>query len=156
LKKSFPGIKYRKVTKGKLRQVLSKKKLMELHYEKQLPLTGIAKMYNCTYRSVQIYMKHLNLPTNKNIKRKEQPKGEKRQRIRKIELSKDKLYELYYEQKLSLQKIGELYGKPREYIYRWMRKYGFKTRTRSEAWKHRGLMMYMKSMRNSLIVGLMR
>ena len=34
LKKSFPGIKYRKVTKGKIRQVLSKKKLMELHYEK--------------------------------------------------------------------------------------------------------------------------
>ena len=80
-------------------------------------------------------MKHLNLPTNKNIIRKEKPKGCK---IRKIELSKDKLYELYYEQKLSLQKIGELYGKPREYIYRWMRKYGFKSRTKSDAWKHRG------------------
>jgi len=135
LKKSFPGIKYRKVTKGKLRRVLSKKKLMELHYEKRLPLTEIAKMYNSTYRSLHIYMKHLNLPTNKNIIRREKPKGYK---IRKIELSKEKLYELYYEQKLSLQKIGELYGKPREYIYRWMRKYGFKTRTRPEAWKHRG------------------
>ena len=50
----------------------------------------------------------------------------------------EKLYELYYEQKLSLQKIGVLYGKPREYIHRRMRKYGFKTRTRPEAWKHRG------------------
>jgi predicted DNA-binding protein YlxM (UPF0122 family) len=134
LKKSFPGIKYRKVTKGKLRRVLSKKKLMELHYEKAIALTEIAKMYNSTYRSLHIYMKHLNLPTNKNIIRKENPKGHK---IRKIELSKDKLYELYYEQKLSLQKIGELYGKERFYIHRWMRKYGFKSRTKSDAWKHR-------------------
>ena len=37
-----------------------------------------------------------------------------------------------------MQKIGELYGKPREYIHRRMIKYGFKTRSRSEAWKHRG------------------
>lgn len=51
-------------------------------------------------------MKHLNLPVNKNIKRREQPKGDKRQEIKEIELSKEKLYELYYEQKLSLQKIG--------------------------------------------------
>jgi len=65
LKKSFPGIKYRKVTKGKLRRVLSKKKLMELHYEKRLPLTEIAKMYNSTYRSLHIYMKHLNLPVRR-------------------------------------------------------------------------------------------
>ena len=77
LKKSFPGIKYRKVTKGKLRRVLSKKKLMELHYEKRLSLTEIAKMYNSTYRSIHIYMKHLNLPTNKNIIRKENLKGVK-------------------------------------------------------------------------------
>ena len=134
LKKSFPGIKYRKVTKGKLRRVLSKKKLMELHYEKAIALTEIAKMYNSTYRSLHIYMKHLNLPVRRT-RIKEHSSGYK---IKKIDIPKEKLYELYYEQKLSLQKIGVLYGKPREYIHRRMRKYGFKTRTRPEAWKHRG------------------
>jgi hypothetical protein len=134
LKKSFPDIKYRKVTKGKLRQILSKEKLMELHYEKRLPLTEIAKMYDSTFRSVHIYMKHLNLPTNKDVIRT-YASGYK---IKKIDLPKEKLYELYYEQKLSLRKIGELYGKDASYIRRWMREYGFKTRTRSEAWKHRG------------------
>ncbi len=34
LKKAFPNIKYRKVIKGELRQVLTKEKLIELHYEK--------------------------------------------------------------------------------------------------------------------------
>jgi predicted DNA-binding protein YlxM (UPF0122 family) len=134
LKKSFPNIKYRKVKKGKLRQALTKEKLIELHYEKRLPLSEIAKMYGSTYRSVHIYMKHLNLPT-KRTRIKEYSSGHK---IKKIDLSKEKLYELYYKQKLSLQKIGKLYGKPREYIHRWMRIYGFKTRTRSDAWKHRG------------------
>ena len=67
LKKSFPDIKYRKVKDGKLRQVLSKEKLIELHYEKRLPLTEIAKMFDSTFRSVHIYMKHLNLPTNKDV-----------------------------------------------------------------------------------------
>ena len=80
-------------------------------------------------------MKELNLPKNQDIIRKEKPKGYK---IKKISIPKEKLYELYYEQKLSLQKIGELYGKPREYIYRKMRKYGFKSRTKSDAWEHRG------------------
>jgi predicted DNA-binding protein YlxM (UPF0122 family) len=75
LKKSFPDIKYRKVKKGELRQALTKEKLIELHYEKGLPLSQIAKMYGATYRSVHIYMKHLELPTNKNIKRKELSTG---------------------------------------------------------------------------------
>ncbi len=79
-------------------------------------------------------MKHLNLPTNKNIKTKEKPIGYK---IKKVEIPKENLYELYYKQKLSLQKIGELYGKPKEYIHRWMKKYGFQSRTKSDAWKHR-------------------
>ena len=136
LKKSFPDIEYRKVKDGKLRQVLSKEKLIELHYDKGLPLSEIAKMYNSTYRSVHIYMKHLNLPTNKDITRTGgYASGYK---IKIIDIPKEKLYELYYEQKLSLQKIGELYGKPREYIHRRMKKYGFKARTRPEAWKHRG------------------
>jgi predicted DNA-binding protein YlxM (UPF0122 family) len=135
LKKSFPDIEYRKTTKGKLRYVLSKEKLIELHYEKRLPLTKIAEMYGFSYRSVHIYMKHLKLIPNKNIIRADGASGYK---IKKIDLPKEKLYELYYEQKLSLQKIGELYGKPREYIHRWMKKYGFKTRTRSAAWRHRG------------------
>ncbi len=127
LKKSFPDIEYRKVKKGKLRQNLNKEKLIELHYEKGLSLSEIAKMYGCTYRSLHIYMKHLKLPTNKNIKIKEKPIGYK---IKKVEIPKEKLYELYYKQKLSLQKIGKLYGKPREYIHRRMRIYGFKARTR--------------------------
>ncbi len=135
LKKSFPNIKYRKVKKGKFRHKLTKEELIELHYNKRMPLSEIAQMYGCIYRSLHIYMKHLTLPTNKNIKRKEISKGYK---INKIDISKEKLYELYYKQKLSLQKIGKLYGKPREYIHRWMRIYGFESRTRSEAWKHRG------------------
>ncbi len=136
LKKSFPDIEYRKTTKGKLRHVLSKEKLIELHYEKRLPLTKVAEMYGFSYRSVHIYMKHLNLLPNKDIIRtRGNVPGYK---IKKIDLPKEKLHELYYEQKLSLQKIGELYGKPREYIHRRMIKYGFKARTRSEAWKHRG------------------
>jgi predicted DNA-binding protein YlxM (UPF0122 family)/DNA-binding transcriptional regulator WhiA len=134
LKKSFPDIKYRKVKDGKLRQVLSKEKLIELHYEKRLPLTEIAKMYESTFRSVHIYMKHLNLPTNKDVIRT-YASGYK---IKIIDLPKEKLYELYYKQKLSLQKIGDLYGKPREYIHRRMIKYGFERRTRPEAWEHRG------------------
>lgn len=134
LKKSFPEIKYRKVKKGKLRQSLTKEKLIELHYEKGLPLKEIAKMYDSTYRSVHIYMKHLNL-TTKRTRIREYSSGHK---IKKMDIPKEKLYELYYEQKLSLQKIGELYGKPREYIHRRMIKYGFKTRSRPEAWKHRG------------------
>ncbi len=135
LKKSFPNIKYRKAKRGRLRQNLTKEKLIKLHYEKRLPLSEIAKMYGTTYSSVHLYMKHLNLPTNKNIITKEKPAGYK---IRKIDLPKEKLYELYYEQKLSLQKIGKLYGKPREYIHRRMNIYGFKSRTKSDAWKHRG------------------
>ena len=135
LKKSFPEIKYRKVKKGKLRQNLTREELMELHYEKRLPLSEIAKMYGVAYRSLHLYMKKLNIPTNKNKKVKDKPKGYK---IEKIDLPKEKLYELYYNQKLSLQKIGVLYGKPREYIHRRMKKYGFKTRTQPEAWKHRG------------------
>ncbi len=135
LKKSFPNIKYRKVKKETLRQNLTKEELIELHYNKKMPLAEIAKMYGTTYSSVHLYMKHLKLPTNKNIITKEKPTGYK---IRKIDLPKEKLYELYYKQKLSLQKIGKLYGKDRFYIYRWMRIYGFEPRTRSEAWKHRG------------------
>ena len=134
LKKSFPGIEYRKVKSGKLRQVLSKEKLMELHYDKGLPLSEIARMHNSTPRSVHIYMKHLNLTSKKGQRAKEYSSGYK---IKIIDIPKDKLYELYYEKEMSLQKIGELYGKPREYIHRRMKKYGFKTRTRSEAWKHR-------------------
>jgi hypothetical protein len=81
-------------------------------------------------------MKDLNLPTNKDIIRnKPYASGYK---IKKVDISKEKLYELYYEQKLSLQKIGKLYGKDREDIHRRMKKYGFKSRTRSDAWKHRG------------------
>ena len=135
LKKTFPNIEYRKVKRGRLRQNLTRAELIELHYEKRLSLLEIAKMNNTTYNSVHLYMKELNLPTNQDIIRKENPKGYK---IKKIDIPKEKLYELYYEQKLSLQKIGELYGKPREYIYRWMRKYGFKARAKTEAWKHRG------------------
>ena len=134
LKKSFPEIKYRKVKKGKLRQVLSKEKLIELHYDKGLPLSEIARMYDSTYRSVHIYMKHLNLPTRRT-RIKEHSSGYK---IKVIDLSKEELFDLYYKQRLSLQKIGLLYGKPREYVHRRMIKYGFKARTRSEAWKHRG------------------
>ncbi len=134
LKILFPDIKYRKVKKGKLRQNLNKEELIELHYNKKMPLLEIAKMYGVAYRSLHIYMKKLNLPTTKNKKIKEKPTGYK---IRKIDLPKEKLYELYYEQKLSLQKIGKLYGKPREYIHRWMRIYGFESRTRSKAWEHR-------------------
>jgi predicted DNA-binding protein YlxM (UPF0122 family) len=134
LKKSFPDIKYRKVKRGKLRQNLTKEELIELHYNKRMSLSKIAKMYGATYRAVHIYMKKLNLPTNKDIIRREKPTGYK---IRKIDLSKEKLYELYYKQKLSMQKIGKLYGKDREYIHRRMRIYGFKSRTKSEAWKHR-------------------
>ena len=74
---------------------------MELHYEKRLPLTEIAKMYNSTYRSLHIYMKHLNLPVRRT-RIKEHSSGYK---IKKIDIPKEKLYELYYEQKLSLQKI---------------------------------------------------
>jgi predicted DNA-binding protein YlxM (UPF0122 family) len=135
LKKSFPGIEYRKVKRGKLRQNLTKEELIELHYNKRMSLSKIAKMYGATYRSLHLYMKKLNLPTNKDITRREKPNGYK---IRKIDLPKEKLYELYYKQKLSLQKIGKLYGKPKEYIHRRMRIYGFKSRTKSEAWKHRG------------------
>ncbi len=135
LKKSFPDIKYRKVKKEGLRQNLTKEELIELHYNKKMSLAEIAKMYGTTYNSVHLYMKHLKLPTNKNIITKEKPTGYK---IRKIDLPKEKLYELYYEQKLSLQKIGKLYGKPREDIHRRMRIYGFKSRTKSDAWKHRG------------------
>lgn len=135
LKKSFPNIKYRKVRNRMLRQNLTKEELIELHYNKRMPLSKIAKMYSVPYSTVHDYMKLLNLPTNKNIITKEKPTGYK---IRKIDLPKEKLYELYYEQKLSLQKIGKLYGKDRFYIYRWMRIYGFEPRTRSEAWKHRG------------------
>ncbi len=135
LKKSFPNIQYRKVKKGRLRQNFTKEELIELHYYKKMSLSEIAKLYGTTYNSVHLYMKELNLPANKDIIRKEKPKGYK---IENINLPKEKLYELYYEQKLSLQKIGELYGKDKEYIHRRMRKYGFTSRTRSEAWKHRG------------------
>ncbi len=135
LKKSFPNIKYRKVKKGRLRQNLTKEELIELHYNKKMPLSEIAKMYSTTYNSVHLYMKELNLTTNKDIIRREKRPG---YTIRKIDLSKEKLYELYYEQKLSLQKIGKLYGKDKEYIHRWMRIYGFKSRTKSEAWEQRG------------------
>jgi predicted DNA-binding protein YlxM (UPF0122 family) len=134
LKKSFPNIEYRKVKQGRLRQNLTKEELIELHYEKKMPLSEIAKMYGTTYNSVHLYMKELNLTTNKDIIRREKRTGYK---IRKIDLSKEKLYELYYEQKLSLQKIGKLYGKDKEYIHRWMRIYGFKSRTKSDAWRYR-------------------
>ncbi len=107
LKKTFPNIKYRKVKNRMLRQNLTKEELIELHYNKRMTLSEIAKLYECTYRSLHIYMKHLNLPTNKNIKIKEKPIGYK---IKKVEMPKEKLYELYYKQKLSLQKIGKLYG----------------------------------------------
>jgi predicted DNA-binding protein YlxM (UPF0122 family) len=135
LKKSFPNIEYRKVKNRMLRQNLTKEELIELHYNKRMPLSTIAKMYGVPYSTVHDYMKLLNLPTNKNIKTKEKPIGYK---IEKINLPKEKLYELYYEQKLSLQKIGKLYGKPSEYIHRRMNIYGFKSRTKSEAWEQRG------------------
>ena len=137
LKKSFPEIKYRKVKKGKLRQVLSKEKLIELHYDKGLPLSEIARMYDSTYRSVHIYMKHLNLPTNEDtIRTKGYASGYKIKK--RINLSKEKLYELYFEQKLSMHKIGEICAVERFHVFRLMRKYGFESRTRPEAWKHRG------------------
>ena len=54
-------------------------------------------------------------------------------------MSKEKLYELYYEQKLSLQKIGELYGKPREYISSLDEKIRVQIKNKAmDAWKHRG------------------
>ena len=37
-----------------------------------------------------------------------------------------------------MHKIGELCGVERFHVFRLMRIYGFKSRTRSEAWKHRG------------------
>ncbi len=135
LKTFFPNIKYRKVKNRMLRQNLTKEELIELHYNKRMPLSKIAKMYGVPYSTVHDYMKLLNLLTNKDIIRREKPKGYK---IEKINLSKEKLYELYYKQKLSLQKIGKLYGKPREYIHRWMRIYGFKSRTQLDAWRLRG------------------
>jgi len=48
-------------------------------------------------------------------------------------LTKEKVEELYYKQKKSLQDIAKEYGCTRQWIFLLMEKYGFKRRTRSEA-----------------------
>ena len=50
-------------------------------------------------------------------------------------LSKEKIKELYYEQKKSLQDIAKEYGYSRNWIMLLMEKYGLKRRTRSDATK---------------------
>ena len=48
-------------------------------------------------------------------------------------LTKEKIKELYYEQKKSLQDIAKEYGCTKQWLYLLMKKYGLKRRTHSEA-----------------------
>jgi len=48
-------------------------------------------------------------------------------------LTKEKVKELYYEQRKSLQDIAKEYGCTRQWIFLLMEKYGLKRRTPSEA-----------------------
>ena len=137
---------------------ISYKELYDLYWNKNLTMKEIAKKYSVHGSSVKRKMVKYEIkrrtiseskigqtlwPDGRIFSKKTKEKmGETRKRlfkegklkpIIKFKLTKEEIYDLYWNKKLDVSKISEKLGLGKTTIWRWIRKYNIRIRTNSEA-----------------------
>ena len=109
---------------------ISKEELTKLYWQEGLSLCEIGKKFGVGRQVIRSYMIKYNIP-RRNLSQARQlsvESGRWKSPIRKVFLTKKELYDLYWNQNLSLSRIGKLYRISTNNVLRWMRRYGIKTR----------------------------
>ncbi|MHC4267591.1 MAG: hypothetical protein ACYSTS_03920, partial [Planctomycetota bacterium] len=116
-----------------LKNRLSKEIFIELHHNQGVPQSEIARRFNVSVSSLIRLKKQYNITTNKNIKRKDY---EQREPISlENQTSPEEIKRLYWNDKLSLAKIGERFCVDRAVIFGYMKRYKIQVRNKSQARK---------------------
>lgn len=124
--------------------MISKEQLTEMYCEKKLSQSEIATTLSVKRDVVKYLMSKYKIKTRsptESIKLAYQKKGKEMQRkrvekIRKFPLSKEQLYDLYWNQKLTLQMIAEKTHVFPATVRQWMIKYNIPRRKRLEIRNH--------------------
>ena len=104
---------------------LKKKEIETLYWRKGMSLPQIGKLFNINPGTLHRWMKRNNIP----LRSKEEALSSRR----KVLASKDKLFDLYWKKKLSLQEIASLFNVTPQAISYWMKKFNIRRRTPQEA-----------------------
>jgi len=100
---------------------LSREELEKLYWKENMTSGKIAKKYGVDYTTVLNWLRHYNIPIKKLGNQ-----------IKKFNLTKEELHELYWNQKMSMDEIAKKTGVTGTVIHRWMRIYDISSRYRSE------------------------
>lgn len=111
--------------------------LRKLYWEQDKSLKDIARIYACSYVTVQRKMGQLGIPlrTLKQAKSVYDRSHIGKKRKDSPTWTAEELYNLYWGHEETLAKIGQLYGHPKGTVLKAMRQYNIPTRTMREALK---------------------
>lgn len=103
---------------------LNHKTIYTLYWKENKSLPQIGKAFNVNSGNLYRWMKRNNIPTRS--------KKESALLRRKITISRSKLYELYWKNKLTQKEIGKLFNATSTAILYWMKKFNIKRRSPKE------------------------
>ena len=113
------------ITRSRTKKVhITRRDLEKLYLKNKLSLRKIAKRYNCAKSTIENKLRKYRIPTrNKSEALKLIPRAEK------YKISREKLKELYWKEKLSTYKIAEIYNCSPSAIFDKLRKFNILRRT---------------------------
>lgn len=96
---------------------IPKEKLENLYLKQKLSTDAIGKIYNCNHVTILNYLNKYNIPKRSKLGNREA-----------VSITKETLYDLYHNKKLTQKQIAQQFGHSRYGIQRWMKIYKIESR----------------------------
>lgn len=102
--------------------LITRNQLFKLYAQERLSTAAIAKIFGCNHVTILNYLKKYNLPRRSKLGNR-----------KPITISREVLFDLYQNKKLTQKQIAERFGHSRYGMQRWMKIYGIISRSSSDA-----------------------
>lgn len=110
------------VTMAIVRINIPKERLIDLYITQKLSTSAISKIFSCNHVTILNYLRKYNIPRRSKLGNR-----------KSVSITKEILFNLYQKKKMTQKQIAQKYGHSRYGIQRWMKIYGVKSRSLSQA-----------------------